>query len=620
MKLNIRRKLVLSYAIVFVLAVAVAGAGVWSNKRTAERYVDIITLSLPLETEILNLRTQMLDRGLTVRDYMLTQDDALISDYDSINESIQATLEVMDNYDLHDASLEYREEIMALDEKYTDMVSRALASIIAGLDEQAVSLVTTEGAETNAALENAIAGWRDYIVSVNDQWIAEADDVALNGIIIISICLGVAVLAMVAMTIFLSRNVAVPVERIQKAADAMAMGDLTVTVPMVKTGDEIEALNESVRRMTESLADLVGEVQQTAEQVAGSSSQLSTAAGESALAMDQIAATVQQMASAAEQESSSANTTAVASEQIVASVNQVASGAETQMMHVKTTSDLVDHITEELDNVTRFLKELQKDMEIAVKSAEDGNASVREVENIMIQIRQASAEVESAAQGLNESSHQIGQVVQVIDDIADQTNLLALNAAIEAARAGEQGRGFAVVAEEVRKLAEGSLEETKAISELIEKTVSDTARVANAIAASGELVEQSVPMVSAATASLEAIRKNAENNLALAGSTAALGEKLMENTLQVGKGMDQVVAVSNENAAAAQQMAAAMAGVQHSIENIASISEENAASVQEVSASSEEVNASIHEIHDASELMADMARKMTGNVAKFKVA
>jgi methyl-accepting chemotaxis protein len=95
---------------------------------------------------------------------------------------------------------------------------------------------------------------------------------------------------------------------------------------------------------------------------------------------------------------------------------------------------------------------------------------------------------------LGEHSQQIGEIIQVIDDIAEQTNLLALNAAIEAARAGEHGKGFAVVADEVRKLAERSSKATKEIAELITNIQKLTAGAVKAMEEGTGEVEQGVSL------------------------------------------------------------------------------------------------------------------------------
>jgi len=85
----------------------------------------------------------------------------------------------------------------------------------------------------------------------------------------------------------------------------------------------------------------------------------------------------------------------------------------------------------------------------------------------MADMQQKVEAIAARALSLGERAQKIGEILELIDDIAGQTNLLALNAAIEAARAGEAGKGFAVVASEVRKLAERSVHSTDSIKVII---------------------------------------------------------------------------------------------------------------------------------------------------------
>jgi methyl-accepting chemotaxis protein len=346
-----------------------------------------------------------------------------------------------------------------------------------------------------------------------------------------------------------SRAVAAPVREAARVADALALGDVSVTIG-AHSDDELGQLLASMQQMvlylreTAALAERIGhgEVDVTItprsehDAFGNALVKMTQYLGDMARVADEISAGrldatieprseldrfghafVQMTQSLSEligDIGSSADAIAVAATQLTDSAQGLSEGASEEASSVMETTASLDALN---DSIARTVREIRQMEEVAHRGAADAERS-----------GQAMTVTVSAMASITDK-------VSAINNIAEQTNLLSLNAAIEAARAGAHGRGFAVVAEEVRRLADVSRATAEEITDL-------AARSKATVAQSGQLLDDLVPR----------IRQTADIVQAVSLSSA----EQVQSLELVGKAMQQVDEVTHRNAAAAQQLGA----------------------------------------------------------------
>jgi methyl-accepting chemotaxis protein len=200
----------------------------------------------------------------------------------------------------------------------------------------------------------------------------------------------------------------------------------------------------------------------------------------------------------------------------------------------------------------------------AAKTKASGGAEVVRRSQVAIgNVNSISVQLKENMQQLGKQAEAIGQVMNVINDIADQTNLLALNAAIEAARAGDAGRGFAVVADEVRKLAEKTMGATKEVGENI-RAIQDSSRkniesMDKAALAIGEATSHSDESAKA----LDEIVVIAKTNADMVQVIAVAAEEQSGVSEKISEAIEEVSRVAAETAEGMAQSVLAIGEVAH---------------------------------------------------------
>ena len=312
----------------------------------------------------------------------------------------------------------------------------------------------------------------------------------------------------------LTRSITLPIAQALEAAEEVAEGNLTR--PITVDG------NDEAGRLLAAMAKMQHKLRDTLQRIAGSATQLASAA-----------------------------------EELNAVTDESARGLTQQNNEIEQAATAVNEMTSAVEEVARNAVSTSEASRNATTSAGDGRDLVQETVSA---IERMSTDVQATASLIGDranESRDIGKVLDVIRGLADQTNLLALNAAIEAARAGEAGRGFAVVADEVRALAHRTQQSTSEIERMIGSIQTGTEHAVDSMRNSTERAESTLNIARGAGLSLDtintAIVEINERNLVIASAA----EEQAQVAREVDRNLVNIRDLSVQSATGASQTSAA---------------------------------------------------------------
>lgn len=332
----------------------------------------------------------------------------------------------------------------------------------------------------------------------------------------------------------LANGIGVPIKLCAQRLQRLCEGDISSSVPKIKSSDEVGILSTATTTLVETMYGIISDMGTGLGELANGNFDIKS--GVDHLYIGDFKPLSTSMYSLIKSFSEMIVNIRQSADQVTSGAEQVSAGAQALSQGATEQAASVEELAATIINISEQVKS-------NAESAASANSIVEAVGGKIITSNERMQDLVAAISEISKSSAEIQKIVKTIEDIAFQTNILALNAAVEAARAGESGKGFAVVADEVRNLAMKSATASKDTTLLIEgslKSVSNGTRIADETAKS-----------------LIAVVSEAREATSMVEQITQASNEQSNSIAQVTQGIDQISAVVQTNSATAEQSAAA---------------------------------------------------------------
>ncbi|CCH49717.1 methyl-accepting chemotaxis protein [Pseudodesulfovibrio piezophilus] len=348
-----------------------------------------------------------------------------------------------------------------------------------------------------------------------------------------------------------------PLFRIRNFAQSVAEGELTAT-PEGSFSAELRIVKDAIAKMVENLKEKMLEAAQQKEEAEVAKGKAETAMSEAKEQEDKANSLLTKMQHVAHDASLIAEQVTSAADQLSSQADQVSNGAEVQRERTSQTATAMEEMNATVLEVAQNSASSASSAQQAKDQAQEGARIVKDAIQAISEVHQLTATLKGSMDQLGTQTTDIGQIMNVIEDIADQTNLLALNAAIEAARAGEAGRGFAVVADEVRKLAEKTMDATKQVGTAIQTIQDGAAANIRSVDTAATAVERATELANQSGASLSQIVEFADETSGQVQSIATAAEEQSAASEEINQAVDDINMIASETVQGMNQSASAI--------------------------------------------------------------